>query len=106
MQNGREPLDFKMLQKKRSMSRLIERLRFADFARPEPNPFRILDRIKEEYGPDVIRDEKEGKKRAGSEDDDPDEDSDEDADDDDDDDDEEDGQGYGFFDYLSSCSVM
>lgn len=49
---GREPLDFRMCQHKRSMSRLIERLRSNGdvFSTPEPNPFAVLDRIREEYG--------------------------------------------------------
>jgi hypothetical protein len=89
------------------MSRLIERLRFSNFSSPEPNPFKSLDRVKEEFGtlrlPDGLTDEEK--------DPDLDSDADEDEDEDEEDDDDEDeanaaGGGYGILDYLTSCSIM
>lgn len=38
-QYGREPLDFKVVQDRKSTHKLIERLRFADFTTKEPNPW-------------------------------------------------------------------
>ena len=47
------------MQRKRSMRRLLERLRFSDFQRPEPNPFVSLDRLRQEYGDERARKEQE-----------------------------------------------
>lgn len=93
-----------MMQKKKSMTRLIERLRFSNFSSPEPNPFKSLDRIKEEFGSlhllNGISEEEEKDPELST-----------DADEDDDDEDEEEEEnngaaGYGILDYLTSCSIM
>lgn len=85
------------------MTRLIDRLRFAEFSSPEPNPFRILDRMKQEYGDVLLRDqEDQGNEELNGSDVD-------DGDDDEDDDDEEDddkANAPGILEYLTSCSVM
>lgn len=110
MQKGREPLDFKLVQKKRSTGRLIERLRFSDFSSSEPNPFRILDHMKEEYGdlfhrhPDRRTNGQVDETGNAS---DGDEDEDEDEDEEDDDEEEENGKrGSGLLDYLTACAIM
>lgn len=88
-----------MLQKKKSMSRLIERLRFSDFSSPEPNPFIALDRMKQEFG-ELFR---ENGQTDGQDDENG---SDVDDDDEEDEEDDDEGGGTGLLDYLTACSLM
>lgn len=81
------------------MARLIERLRFSDFARPEPNPFRFLDQMRRSEEEEAALFGSDDGKGAGDGEDD-------DDDDDEDEDEEEDGNRGGWIDYLSSCSIM
>ena len=42
---GRTPLDFKLVREKKSMKKLIGRLRFGDFTTKEPNPWRRIEKM-------------------------------------------------------------
>ena len=42
-------MDFKLFCDKKSMKKLIGRLKFADFTSPEPNPWKKLDKLAVEW---------------------------------------------------------